>query len=141
MIRRHLMALRLGLMVVDGVIATIVFLVVSLVRFGDGVWLSIWTSLGIDSGIASILRPAQTQRRKAGRTQTEAHQRDARRRAKRDARRRGRAHAREDRCCASSWPTTIPQPAIAASRRIAGHSACRRPARSRLRGAGPRARA
>jgi len=55
MIRRHLMALRLGLMVVDGLIGTLVFASVSLVRFGDGVWLSIWTGLGIDVRVASAL--------------------------------------------------------------------------------------
>ncbi|MHB8399907.1 MAG: sugar transferase [Candidatus Limnocylindrales bacterium] len=55
MIRRHLMALRLGLMVVDGLIGTLVFAGVSLVRFGDGVWLTIWTGLGVDMRIASVL--------------------------------------------------------------------------------------
>ena len=36
MIRRHLMALRLALMLGDGVATVLVFLLVSLVRFGDG---------------------------------------------------------------------------------------------------------
>jgi exopolysaccharide biosynthesis polyprenyl glycosylphosphotransferase len=49
------MALRLGLMVADGASATIVFLLVSLARFGDGQWLGIWQRFGIDIRLAAIL--------------------------------------------------------------------------------------
>ncbi len=55
MIRRHLMALRLGLMLADAASATIVFLLVSLVRFGDGQWLAIWQGFGIDIRLAAVL--------------------------------------------------------------------------------------
>ncbi len=55
MIRRHLMALRLGLMAADGASATLVFLVVSRVRFGDGQWLGIWQGFGIDIRLAAVL--------------------------------------------------------------------------------------
>ena len=54
MIRRHLMALRLGLMVADGVSATVVFVLVSIVRFSDGDGLDVWNRLGIDLRLASI---------------------------------------------------------------------------------------
>jgi exopolysaccharide biosynthesis polyprenyl glycosylphosphotransferase len=49
------MALRLGLMVADGASATIVFLLVSLARFGDGQWLGIWQRFGIDIRLAAVL--------------------------------------------------------------------------------------
>jgi exopolysaccharide biosynthesis polyprenyl glycosylphosphotransferase len=49
------MALRLGLMVADGASATIVFLLVSLARFGDGQWLGIWQQFGIDIRLAAVL--------------------------------------------------------------------------------------
>jgi exopolysaccharide biosynthesis polyprenyl glycosylphosphotransferase len=49
------MALRLGLMVADGVSAMFVFLLVSLARFGDGQWLGIWQQLGIDIRLAAAL--------------------------------------------------------------------------------------
>ncbi len=55
MIRRHLMALRLGLVMADGAIATLVFLFASRVRYGDGEWIAIWNRLGIDIRIASLL--------------------------------------------------------------------------------------
>ncbi len=55
MIRRHLMALRLALMLADGVIAVLVFLLVSLVRFGDGESTEFWRRLGIDIRLAAIL--------------------------------------------------------------------------------------
>ena len=54
MIRRHLMALRLGLMVADGASAAAVFLLVSIIRFGDGDGLDIWDRLGIDLRLASL---------------------------------------------------------------------------------------
>ena len=49
------MALRFGLMTADGASATVVFLLVSRVRFGDGQWLGIWQGLGIDIRLAAIL--------------------------------------------------------------------------------------
>ncbi len=49
------MALRLGLMLADGASATIVFLLVSLVRFGDGQWLAIWQGFGVDIRLAAVL--------------------------------------------------------------------------------------
>ena len=55
MIRRHLMALRLALMLGDGIIAVLVFLFVSLVRFGDGEAGEFWRRLGIDIRVAAIL--------------------------------------------------------------------------------------
>jgi exopolysaccharide biosynthesis polyprenyl glycosylphosphotransferase len=55
MVRRHLMALRLGLMVGDGLTAVLLFLLVSRVRFGDGEWMEIWQRLGIDIRFAAIL--------------------------------------------------------------------------------------
>ena len=55
MIRRHLMALRLALMLGDGVTAVLVFLLVSLVRFGDGEAAEFWRRLGIDIRVAAIL--------------------------------------------------------------------------------------
>ena len=55
MIRRHLMPLRLALMLGDGVTAASVFLLISLVRFGDGAWIEFWTRTGIDIRLAAIL--------------------------------------------------------------------------------------
>ncbi len=55
MIRRHLMALRLALMLGDGVTAVLVFLLVSLVRFGDGESTEFWRRLGIDLRVAATL--------------------------------------------------------------------------------------
>ena len=55
MIRRHLMALRLGLIAADGAIATTVFLVASLVRFGDGEWLEFWKRIGLDIRVVAAL--------------------------------------------------------------------------------------
>jgi len=54
MIRRHLMALRLALMLGDGVTAALVFLLVSFVRFGNSGWTGIWSRLGIDIRLAAI---------------------------------------------------------------------------------------
>jgi exopolysaccharide biosynthesis polyprenyl glycosylphosphotransferase len=54
MIRRHLMALRLTLMVADVVAATLVFAVVSRVRFGDGDVAALWDSIGIDVRLAAL---------------------------------------------------------------------------------------
>lgn len=55
MIRRHLMALRLGLMLVDAVSAVLVFLFVSFLRFGDGISADLWTQIGIDIRLAAAL--------------------------------------------------------------------------------------
>jgi exopolysaccharide biosynthesis polyprenyl glycosylphosphotransferase len=49
------MALRLSLMAVDGLSAFAVFLVVSIVRFGDGEWLEIWQGLGLEIGVVAVL--------------------------------------------------------------------------------------
>lgn len=54
MIRRHLMALRVALMVGDGVTAALVFLLMSLVRFGKGPFARIWSDLGIDIRLAAL---------------------------------------------------------------------------------------
>ena len=55
MIRRHLMVLRLALMVVDATSAVLVFAIVSLVRFGDGEVTPAWDRIGVDARIAAIL--------------------------------------------------------------------------------------
>lgn len=55
MIRRHLMALRLALMLGDWVAAVLVFLLVSLVRFGDGEASEFWRRLGIDIRQAAVV--------------------------------------------------------------------------------------
>ena len=55
MIRRHLMALRLALMLGDGVVTVLVFLLVSLVRFGDGEAGEFWQRLGIDVRVAAAM--------------------------------------------------------------------------------------
>jgi exopolysaccharide biosynthesis polyprenyl glycosylphosphotransferase len=48
------MALRLALMLGDGITAALVFLLVSFVRFGNTGWTGIWTRLGIDIRLAAI---------------------------------------------------------------------------------------
>ncbi|MDP9468765.1 MAG: sugar transferase [Chloroflexota bacterium] len=54
MIRRHLMALRVALMLGDGVTAALVFLLMSFVRFGKGPFADVWSGLGIDLRLAAI---------------------------------------------------------------------------------------
>ena len=49
------MALRLGLVAADGASATAVFLLASIVRFGDGEWMAIWQRLGLDIRAVGIL--------------------------------------------------------------------------------------
>ena len=49
------MALRLGLIAADWVSATVVFLLTSLVRFGDGEWTEIWRRLGLDIRLVAAL--------------------------------------------------------------------------------------
>ena len=48
------MALRLALMLGDGVTAALVFLFVSFVRFGNSGWTGIWTRIGIDIRWAAV---------------------------------------------------------------------------------------
>ncbi|MBF6558006.1 MAG: sugar transferase [Acidimicrobiales bacterium] len=55
MIRRHLMALRLALMLVDAGTSMLVFLLVSLIRYGDGDSADAWRRLGIDIRLAAAL--------------------------------------------------------------------------------------
>jgi exopolysaccharide biosynthesis polyprenyl glycosylphosphotransferase len=55
MIRRHLMVLRLALMVVDALSAALVFALVSLIRFGDGDAAELWRQIGIDIRVAAAL--------------------------------------------------------------------------------------
>ena len=55
MIRRHLMALRVGLMLGDGLTAVAVFLLVSALRFGDGLTGALWSRIGIDVRFAALL--------------------------------------------------------------------------------------
>lgn len=55
MIRRHLMALRLTLMLADGITAVLVFLLASRVRFGDAEAAEFWRQLGIDIRLAAAL--------------------------------------------------------------------------------------
>jgi exopolysaccharide biosynthesis polyprenyl glycosylphosphotransferase len=55
MIRRHLMALRVALMVGDGLTSVLVFLAVSFIRFRDGDPLRFFLETGIDIRIAALL--------------------------------------------------------------------------------------
>ncbi len=55
MIRRHLMALRVALMIGDGVSAYLVFLGVSVVRFRDGDPTVLWREAGVDIRVAALL--------------------------------------------------------------------------------------
>jgi exopolysaccharide biosynthesis polyprenyl glycosylphosphotransferase len=56
MIRRHMMALRIGLMLGDGISAILVFLAVSVLRFRDGdAAVTLWATLGIDIRAAAVL--------------------------------------------------------------------------------------
>ncbi len=55
MIRRHLMALRVGLMVVDGLSAIAVFLLASVLRWRDGDPEYLWALIGIDVRFAAVL--------------------------------------------------------------------------------------
>ena len=55
MIRRHLMALRVALMLGDGLSAVLVFLGVSFLRFRDGDPTALWRDAGIDIRLAAIL--------------------------------------------------------------------------------------
>jgi exopolysaccharide biosynthesis polyprenyl glycosylphosphotransferase len=56
MIRRHMMALRIGLMLGDGVTAILVFLGVSVIRFRDGAAAAdLWNTLGVDIRVAALI--------------------------------------------------------------------------------------
>ena len=56
MIRRHMMALRIGLMLVDAVTAILVFLGVSIIRFRDGAAAAdLWANLGVDIRVAALI--------------------------------------------------------------------------------------
>ncbi|HEV8547226.1 MAG TPA: sugar transferase [Candidatus Limnocylindrales bacterium] len=51
MVRRHVVALRLGLMAADGLSAVAVFILVSMFRFGGENWLSAWSAAGMDGWV------------------------------------------------------------------------------------------
>jgi exopolysaccharide biosynthesis polyprenyl glycosylphosphotransferase len=55
MIRRHLMALRIGLMAVDGAVAALVFFAVAQLRYRDGDVDALWRVLAIDPPQAALL--------------------------------------------------------------------------------------
>jgi exopolysaccharide biosynthesis polyprenyl glycosylphosphotransferase len=55
MIRRHLMTLRLALMLGDGITAAFVFLAISFVRFGDDAFMAFWSRTGIDIRLAALI--------------------------------------------------------------------------------------
>src|SRR4029077_10502306 len=55
MIRRHLMPLRLALMIGAGAPAAAVFLIISFIRFGSEAGLAFWTRTGIDIRLAATL--------------------------------------------------------------------------------------
>jgi exopolysaccharide biosynthesis polyprenyl glycosylphosphotransferase len=55
MVRRHVTALRLGLMAADGLSAIAVFILVSIVRFGLGQWQSSWSTAGIDGRLLAVV--------------------------------------------------------------------------------------
>jgi exopolysaccharide biosynthesis polyprenyl glycosylphosphotransferase len=55
MLRRYVTALRLGLMTADGLSATALFLVLSIIRFGGSEWQASWLAAGIDGRVLAIL--------------------------------------------------------------------------------------
>jgi exopolysaccharide biosynthesis polyprenyl glycosylphosphotransferase len=55
MVRRHVTALRLGLMAADGLSAIAVFILVSIVRFGVGQWQGSWAGAGIDGRLLAVV--------------------------------------------------------------------------------------
>jgi exopolysaccharide biosynthesis polyprenyl glycosylphosphotransferase len=55
MIRRHLMALRIGLMAVDGAVAAAVFLVVADLRYLDGDTDALWRAFTVEPAVAAVL--------------------------------------------------------------------------------------
>jgi len=55
MVRRHITALRLGLMSADAISAFGVFILVSILRFGPTNWEAYWASLGLDGRVVAAL--------------------------------------------------------------------------------------
>jgi exopolysaccharide biosynthesis polyprenyl glycosylphosphotransferase len=55
MVRRHVTALRLGLMSADGISAVALFILVSVVRWGPSSWREAWDSAGIDGRLLALL--------------------------------------------------------------------------------------
>lgn len=54
MIRRHVTALRLLFIAVDGLTAAGLFAVVSILRFGSNDWLTSWTAAGVDGRVLAV---------------------------------------------------------------------------------------
>jgi len=57
-IRRHLFALRIGLMASDATMAAILFALISAIRFNDAQWTTMWGALGVDGRIGAALYAA-----------------------------------------------------------------------------------
>jgi exopolysaccharide biosynthesis polyprenyl glycosylphosphotransferase len=57
-IRRHLFALRIGLMASDAATAAILFALISAIRFNDAQWTTMWGALGVDGRIGAVLYAA-----------------------------------------------------------------------------------
>jgi exopolysaccharide biosynthesis polyprenyl glycosylphosphotransferase len=55
LIRRHLFALRLMLIAADGIVATLLFLGIGQLRFGDAMWTTLWQAFDIDVGAGALL--------------------------------------------------------------------------------------
>jgi exopolysaccharide biosynthesis polyprenyl glycosylphosphotransferase len=55
MVRRHVTAFRLGLMSADASSAIVLFILVSIFRFGGAQWQSTWTTAGIDGRLLAVL--------------------------------------------------------------------------------------
>jgi hypothetical protein len=55
MLRRHVAALRLALMGADALSATLLFLGVSIFRFGPENWQPYWSDLGVDARAAALV--------------------------------------------------------------------------------------
>jgi exopolysaccharide biosynthesis polyprenyl glycosylphosphotransferase len=54
-IRRHIVELRLGLFLADAVSAALLFVVVSMIRFGTDDWMAIWDGLGVNPLLAPLV--------------------------------------------------------------------------------------
>ncbi|HEX3428336.1 MAG TPA: sugar transferase [Candidatus Limnocylindrales bacterium] len=55
MVRRHITALRLGLMSADASSAIVLFVLLSIFRFGAGQWQASWTAVGIDGRLLAVI--------------------------------------------------------------------------------------
>lgn len=55
MIRRHLEALRLALVIADGGSAALLFMTIALVRYGSGEWAALWLGLGLDLWVTAAV--------------------------------------------------------------------------------------